>query len=169
MSTLGDLTRLFAYNRWATQRILDAADALAPEELTREIESSFPSVRATLVHAMGAEWVWLERWRGRAPTALPDGQGLDSVEALRARWEQLWREQQDFLAALPEGDVARTVSYRLMNGDPDARRLDDLMRHVVNHATYHRGQVVTMLRQLGKTPPSTDYVRWLRDVGRART
>jgi len=165
MSALEDLRRLFAYNRWATARLLDAAEELPVEDLTRDLQSSFPNVLATLVHGLGAEWVWLERWLGRSPSSFPDATGLDSVAAVRARWEALWTEQQDFLASLGEADVSRHVSYRLMNGEPDARALDDLMRHVVNHATYHRGQTVTMLRQLGRTPPSTDYIRWLREVG----
>lgn len=160
-----DLRRLFEYNRWANLRMLDAVEPLGPAELKREIPSSFPSVLATLVHALGAEWVWLQRWKGSSPTALPDTGSLDSVEAVRARWDALWDEQTVFLAGLGEGDAVRTVSYRLFNGDPDARPLDELMRHLVNHSTYHRGQLATMLRQLGRTPPSTDYVRWLREQG----
>jgi uncharacterized damage-inducible protein DinB len=102
---------------------------------------------------------------GTSPTAFPDVSALASVAAVRARWDELWSEQQAFLGSLDDGDATRPVSYRLFNGDPDTRPLGELMRHVVNHATYHRGQIVTMLRQLGKTPPSTDYIRFLREVG----
>jgi uncharacterized damage-inducible protein DinB len=162
---MNELKRLLEYNRWANLRILDAAAALAEAELRREIASSFPSVLATLVHAMGAEWIWLERWKGTSPTALPGSDGLDSVAAVRSRWDEVWAEQQAFLAGLGSGDAGRAVHYRLLSGEPDSRPLGELVRHVVNHATYHRGQLVTMLRQLGRTPPSTDYVRWLREVG----
>ena len=162
---MDDLRRLLEYNRWATLRMLAVLEQLAEAELQREILSSFPSVLATLVHAMGAEWVWLERWKGTSPTALPRAEGLDSVAAVRGRWDELWADQQAFLGGLGAGDVERPVSYRLFNGDADTRPLGELVRHVVNHATYHRGQLVTMLRQLGRTPPSTDYVRWLREVG----
>ena len=160
-----ELRRLFEYNRWANLRILAALETLTVAELEREIPSSFPSVLATLVHTMGAEWVWLERWKGTSPTTLPGSEGFDSVAAVRARWDEIWKDQQDFLAGLGAADAERAVSYRLFSGDPDTRPLGELVRHVVNHATYHRGQLVTMLRQLGKTPPSTDYVRWLREVG----
>jgi len=162
---MDELRRLFDYNRWATLRLLDALEELTAEELTRDSRSSFPSALATLVHALGAEWVWLERWKGTSPTALPDASALGSVTAVRARWQELWEDQQAFLVALDDDDATRPVSYRLFNGDSDARPLGELMRHVVNHATYHRGQLVTMLRQLGRTPPSTDYIRWLREVG----
>ena len=159
-----DLRRLLEYNRWANLRILEAVEPLTDAELQREIPSSFPSVVATLVHAFGAEWLWLERWKGTSPTALPDGSALDTVAAVRARWDDVWADQQQLLAGLGDGDATRMVDYRFLNGAADARPLGELVRHVVNHATYHRGQLVTMLRQLGRTPPSTDYVRWLRET-----
>lgn len=158
-----ELQRLFDYNRWATRRLLDAAEALPREDLGRDLKSSFPSLLATLTHMIGAEWVWLERWKGSSPTAFLDTSALDTVKAVRARWDTLWREQQGFLDGLEDGDQKRAVAYKTFKGDPDTRPLGELMRHVVNHATYHRGQVVTMLRQLGAVPPATDYVRWLRE------
>jgi uncharacterized damage-inducible protein DinB len=158
-----ELQRLFDHNRWATRRLLDAAAAVPADELRRDLKSSFPSVLDTFTHMLGAEWVWLERWNGRTPTAFLDTSALDSVRALRARWDLLWREQQGFLDGLENGDEIRDVAYKTFKGEADKRALGDLMRHVVNHATYHRGQVVTLLRQLGQTPPPTDYVRWLRE------
>jgi uncharacterized damage-inducible protein DinB len=163
MADMEELQRLFDYNRWATRRLLDAAEALPADQLRRDMKSSFPSLLDTFAHMIGAEWVWLERWRGTSPTAFPDAASLDSVRAVRGRFDTLWREQQGFLDGLEDGDERRDVAFKTFKGDPDKRQLDDLMRHVVNHATYHRGQVVTMLRQLGATPPATDYVRWLRE------
>ena len=162
---LKELRKLYAYNRWANLRMLDALEELTDAELGRDLKSSFPNLAATLVHLLDAEWVWLERWNGRSPTDFPDGSAMTSVHAVRDRWDLLWRDQQAFLEGLDERTVARPVSYRTFAGDPQSQPLPDLMRHVVNHATYHRGQLVTMLRQLGKTPPSTDYVRYLREEG----
>jgi uncharacterized damage-inducible protein DinB len=158
-----ELQRLFDYNRWATRRLLDAAEALAPDELRRDLKSSFPSLIDTLTHMIGAEWVWLQRWKGTSPSAFADTSALDSVRAVRNRFDTLWREQQGFLDGLENGDETRDVAYKTFKGEPDKRPLGDLMRHVVNHATYHRGQVVTLLRQLGAVPPATDYIRWLRE------
>jgi len=160
---MDELRRLFLYNRWANLRYLEAAEGLSDEELRRPITSSFPSLLATLVHMLGAEWIWLERWKGSSPTSFPDSGSLDSVATLRSRWDGLWGEQQAYLAGLGSDDAERVLAYRNMAGDPDERPLGDLMRHVVNHATYHRGQAATLLRQLGRTPPSTDYVRYLRE------
>lgn len=160
---MDELRKLFAYNRWASLRMLAAIEELTREELGKDLVSSFPSVASTLTHMVGAEWVWLERWKGTSPTSFPDAASLDSVDAIRARWGALWEEQDSYFEGLPHGAERRAIAYKLMNGSPDIQPLGDLARHVVNHATYHRGQLVTMLRQLGKTPPSTDYVRWLRE------
>jgi len=164
MSTMSELRRLFEYNRWATLRILDAAASLSPEELARDLKSSFPSVLATLVHGLGAERIWLTRWQGTSPTAFPDSSSLTSLGAVRDAWDAVWHDQQAYLAGLGDADVTRALHYKLFNGQEDTQPLGELLRHVVNHATYHRGQVVTMLRQLGKTPPATDYIRFVREV-----
>jgi uncharacterized damage-inducible protein DinB len=161
---MDEMRALFAYNRWASLRMLEAVGELTRQELGQDLVSSFPSVASTLTHMVGAEWVWLERWKGASPTTFPDAASLDSVDAIRARWTVIWEEQDAYFAGLPHGAERRAIAYTLMNGTPDTQALGDLARHVVNHATYHRGQLVTMLRQLGRTPPSTDYVRWLREA-----
>ena len=142
-------------------------DTLTDEELGKDLGSSFPNVADTLVHTMGAEWVWLQRWLGHSPTSFPDVASLTFVAAVRARWDVLWAEQQAFLASLDVASLRRPVAYKGFDGAPFEQPLHQLIRHVVNHATYHRGQLATMLRQLGKKPPSTDLVRVLSRVRRA--
>lgn len=159
-----ELRSLFAYNRWAALRLLDAIEGLSDEEFNRDLGSSFPSVAATLVHIMGAEWVWLQRWLGTSPTSFPDATAMTSVAAVRARWTQLWAEQQAWLDTIDEGALQGVLSYRAFDGQPFAQPLGRLALHVINHSTYHRGQVATMLRQLGRTPPSTDLVRFYREA-----
>jgi uncharacterized damage-inducible protein DinB len=162
---MNEIRRLYAFNRWANLRFLDALGALSDEELGREMHSSFPNVAATLVHLLGAEWFWLERWLGRSPGTFPDATALTSVKAVRARWDALWADQQAFLEGLDEADLARPLTYRNLAGNEFTQPLGDLLRHVVNHATYHRGQLTTLLRQLGRAAPSTDLVAFYRDGG----
>lgn len=161
---MDEIRRLYAFNRWANLRFLDALGALSDEELGREMHSSFPNVAATLVHLLGAEWIWLERWLGRSPGTFPDATELTSVQAVRERWDALWADQQAFLGSLGAADVSRPVTYRNMAGIEYTQPLGDLLRHVVNHATYHRGQLTTLLRQLGHAAPATDLVLFYRDV-----
>lgn len=161
-----ELRRLYAFNRWANLRFLDAVERLSDEELGRDMKSSFPNVAATLVHLLGAEWVWLERWLGRSPVGFPDASKLNSVAEVRVRWDALWAEQRAFLDGLSDDDARRPVTYVNLAGNEFTQPLGDLLRHVVNHATYHRGQLTTLLRQLGHDAPSTDLVLYYRDEER---
>lgn len=158
-----EMRDLYAYDRWATDRILDAAGRLSAEERSRDLGSSFPSVLATLAHIAAADWVWLERWHGRSPTGLPGGWELSNLDEVRRRWEKVLDERTAFVNGLTEEDLRREVSYRTTSGTPHRNPLAALLRHVVNHATYHRGQVVTMLRQLGAEPPATDLIVYYRE------
>jgi uncharacterized damage-inducible protein DinB len=159
-----DLTRLYAFNRWANARTLAACEALTSEQLHRDLKSSFPSVHATLAHMLSAEWIWLERWNGSSPTAWPDEGRAKSVGDLRARWADVGRGQTACIAALTEAALLAPFAYRNIKGQPFNEPLGLMMQHVVNHATYHRGQVTTMLRQLGASVTSTDFITFVRET-----
>lgn len=159
---MNEIRTLFAYNRWANVQFLDALSKLTDEEVGRDLKSSFPSALATLVHILGAEWVWLERWLGRSPTGFPDSPTLTSVAAVGARWDALWTEQKTHLDGLGDADLARPLTYHNLAGNQFTQPLGELLRHVVNHGTYHRGQLTTLLRQLGHGAPSTDLVAYYR-------
>jgi uncharacterized damage-inducible protein DinB len=160
---LNDIIELFDYSRWANRRILSAASALPAEQLGRDMGSSFPSVLATLAHILSAQWIWLERFLGRSPTRAPEGWDLSTTDALAATWAEVERVEREYLGTLTEDDLRRVIHFRTLKGDPAAGPLGQLFRHVVNHSTYHRGQVVTMLRQLGHSAPSTDLVLYYRE------
>ncbi|MGH7645699.1 MAG: DinB family protein [Gemmatimonadales bacterium] len=153
---LADLHDLYAYNRWANRQTLGAAERLTPEQFTRDCRSSFRSVRDTLAHILGAEWIWLERWQGRSPPALLAAAEFPTVAALNARWAEVEAGQQAFLTALTAEALGRRIAYVNTKGERWEYPLWQMLAHVVNHSTYHRGQVTTMLRQLGAEPVATD-------------
>ena len=138
--------------------MLECARGLSDEQFTREIVSSFPTVRDTLAHIALGEWVWLRRWKGESPTARPDWIKGPSLATIEEQFGAIQRERAELLETLRDEDLARDVHYRTFAGDPLVNRLGDLMAHLVNHGTYHRGQLTTMLRQVGATPPPTDFV-----------
>ena len=166
--THADLIFLFAYNRWANARTLSAAARLTPDQFTRDLGSSFASVRDTLVHIYGAEWIWLARWKGTSPTTAVVAADVPDVAALTARWKTVEEEQAAFIKDLADADIERMIEYANLKGDRFTNPLGRLMQHLVNHSTYHRGQVTTMLRQLGATPVSTDLVTFLRERSAGR-
>jgi len=159
-----DIAKLFAYGRWATARTLESVEALGPEELGRPVGGSFGSVQSTLAHLYGADWVWLERWNGRSPASLPAAQEAADFAALRSKWEGVLEAHRVFVESLPPARLNEPLSYVNFAGKNLTYPLGEVLVHVANHGTYHRGQIATLLRQLGKTPVSTDYLD-LRPAG----
>jgi uncharacterized damage-inducible protein DinB len=153
-----DVRDLFVYSEWANAHVLDAAARLSDEEFKRDLGNSFPSVRDTLVHLLFAEWVWLRRWRGESPRVVLDPADFPDIESVRARLAEVARERAELLAGLSDADLAPVLAYVNAKGEEWRYPLGRMMQHVVNHSTYHRGQVVTMLRQLGAHAPSTDFL-----------
>jgi uncharacterized damage-inducible protein DinB len=149
--------RLLEYDTWATTRVLDACAALSPEEWTREVISSFPSVAATLGHVAGAKWVWLQRLGGTS-LPMPEWTKTASLAELRERLAAIDRDWDAHVQRVGDDGLAGTLAYRNLAGDPYEKKLADIVTHLVNHGTYHRGQVTTQLRHLGAKAPSTDFI-----------
>jgi len=160
--SLGDLKTLYAFNAWARARMLNAVARLDEAAYRKDLGNSFGSVHGTVVHILGAEELWLKRWHGESPTALVSPDAFASFAEVRRRWDALEAELQRFLAELTEDTVLRVVRYRNTRGDAYATPSWQMMQHVVNHSTYHRGQVTTLLRQLGAKPVATDLISYYR-------
>jgi uncharacterized damage-inducible protein DinB len=159
-----DETReLFDYGSWANRLMFGAAKALTREQLEAPLASSFPSFLATLAHIVGVEWLWLRRWEGEDPRSMPAWVADPALADLEARLATVEAERAAFLT---DADLERVVSYHGLDGQAFSLPLGKLIRHVVNHSTYHRGQLTTMLRQLGQRPPGTDFTLYLRQAQR---
>jgi uncharacterized damage-inducible protein DinB len=147
---------LYRYNTWANGRVFDAVSSLSPETFTKDLGSSYPSVRDTLLHIVWGEWIWLQRWLGASPQPVFQPADFPSCNAVRARWSEVEGQQRAFLATLTRERLIAVVRYVNVKGETWEYPLWRQMCHVVNHSTYHRGQVATLLRQLGARPVSTD-------------
>lgn len=158
-----DFRMLYEYNAWANRRTLEACSALTPEQFVQDLKSSFVSVRDTLAHIYGAEWVWLERWHGRIPSGLPSAADFPDLETVRRRFAEMDRNLVDYAASLTSDDLQRVISYKSMAGSPSAQPLWQMLQHLANHGTYHRGQIAAMLRQLGAKASSTDLIGFYRE------
>jgi uncharacterized damage-inducible protein DinB len=153
---LNCIRQLYEYNGWADRRILAMASKLTNEDFIRPMGNSFSSVRDTLAHILGAEWIWLERWQGRSPKALLEAATFPKVESLESRWETVEHDQKQFIEALTPQRLAEELAYLNQGGQRYSYPLWQQMVHVVNHSSYHRGQITTMLRQLGGEAVNTD-------------
>lgn len=160
---LEDFRLLYDFNTWANNRTLDSCAALTPEQLTRDLGSSFKSVRDTLAHIYGAEWVWLERWHGRVPSGLPSAADFLDLETLRRRFADIDRNLVDYIASLTTDDLTRVLTVKSSSGATFSQPLWQMLQHLANHGSYHRGQVATMLRQLGAKATGTDLIGFYRE------
>jgi len=158
-----EMRGLYDYNAWANHRSLEAASKLTNEQFTKPMGSSFGSVRDTLAHICAAEWIWLERFQGRSPASFPDTSEFVDVGRLRAKWAEQETRLLAFVGKLTQGDLDRVLEYKTMNFGVYKNPLWQSMQHVVNHGTYHRGQVTTLLRQLGAQPILTDLMHYYRE------
>lgn len=148
----------YRYNRWANGRIFEAVSGLTREAFVKDLGGSYPSVRDTLTHIVWAEWVWLQRWRGTSPQTVFQATDFLLPDALRAGWLEVEVEQRAFLEAVTAERLLSVVQYVSLQGQTWEYPLWRQMYHLVNHSSYHRGQVTTMLRQLGARPVPTDFL-----------
>ncbi len=177
-----DIETLYAYNRWANQRMFSTLGKLSEEQFTKEIQSSFPSIRETVFHILFAEWIWLKRWKGASPrTDVPDptassaiwnalvppgtppAEELKTVAALKSFANSIDQDRQEFLRGVDDAALQATHNFSDLSGNPQSGPLAQLLQHVVNHGSYHRGQVTTLLRQVGGEPVGLDMRYFFRE------
>jgi uncharacterized damage-inducible protein DinB len=155
-----DLHRLLAYNRWANAELLDAASRLSVDDFSKDLGASFGSLRGTLAHILFGERRWLQFWIDGAFSPLANLDAYPDTAALAAAWDILDHDRAAFAASLTDERLTAPVAV-----DANSYALGDLIQHIFNHSTYHRGQVALLLRQLGHQPPATDYRLFLTEVG----
>jgi len=167
--TLQDLQTLVDYHYWARDRLLAALEPLTAEQYARDLGNSFRSIRETVTHIYAAEWAWYQRWKGESPTALLPADRFPDLAALRAEWSEQERKLRAYVNGLGDGGVSRIVEYKLLSGQAGASPVSQMVQHVVNHASYHRGQITTMLRQIGAEPAKPmDLIAYYRVHSAAR-
>ena len=150
------------YTVWANRRILDAAASLTPEELTHDFGTGDRSILGTLLHVYGGDLIWIERVYGTSLMARPyDAQA--TLAALEAAWPPVWDRWKNYVAGLTPETVNTEIPYRTFKGDDLVSPAWQIVTHVVNHGTHHRGQVAGFLRALGKTPPVLDLMHFYRE------
>jgi uncharacterized damage-inducible protein DinB len=158
-----EMRELLAFNTWANRKILGAAGALTQEQFTQQIVSSFCSVQETLQHVAAAEWAWMERVQGRSPAKMPAVPEIRDLKTLESLWSPLWSLMEDYGRGLTQERLDEVLDYKTFSfGEARSPRWQ-MLRHMVNHGTYHRGQVITMLRQLGAKSVGTDMILFYRE------
>jgi uncharacterized damage-inducible protein DinB len=154
--TVDDLRMLFEYGSWANHRLFEALGQLTPEQFTRSVAGSYGSIRNTLVHALSAEWGWLDRCGGAKRGAALTPTDYPTVGSVSERWQQVEQHMREFLSTLKDDDLSRPITFSFGDGPSHTKSLGHLLRHAANHGVHHRGQVSLLVRMLGYAPGNID-------------
>ncbi|MCC7355028.1 MAG: DinB family protein [Anaerolineae bacterium] len=159
---------LYTYNDWANQRIWRAAEALAADEFEKDLSAdfSFGSLRGTLVHIMGAEWLWLSRWQGVSPRALLKESDFPTLAAVSGHWIGIAKGLLTYAMGLTDDDLRNVVHYTNTQGKAFAYPLGQLMMHLANHSTHHRSEAATILTHFGHPPDPLDMIAFYAETRR---
>jgi uncharacterized damage-inducible protein DinB len=157
------LQQYAAYNTWANHRLTELISTLPEEIQTKEVISSFPSIHLTLLHMWNAESVWWQRLKLQENINMPvnyfKGNTNEVIQHIAVQDKMF----EDWVNNSSEMSLEHVFKYQNTKREPFKQPTYQMLMHVFNHNTYHRGQLVTMLRQLGQTKiPETDFIVWSR-------
>jgi uncharacterized damage-inducible protein DinB len=147
---LTDYRRQFDYDQWANHQVLAALQSSSADERSL----------ALLAHILSAERLWLERIKQESQSSPVWPKG--SLEICADQVEQMGRLWREYLGLRTEADLSATLSYRNSKGEMWANNVADILTHVILHSAYHRGQIASHMRGLGKTPAYTDFIHAVR-------
>ena len=157
-----DLIHMFEYDEWAINKLLEAAAQLDSDAFRKDLGASFRSVHGTLAHIYGAQRLWLTRWKGSSPATLISPEEIPTASELKKRWQELYAGLRAYILPLTTEQLHSPFGYQDTKGNRWSEPLYQQIQHLLFHSMYHRGQVVTLLRQLGQTPPQTDLIVYYR-------
>jgi len=161
--TKKSLSNFAKYNLWANTRIVSVLRDTDTGLLEKEIVSSFPSIRKTLLHICDGQLVWLNRLNGISPPSFPSESFTGNMEAVFERLLESSKALDVFIAHQPASYFKQKLEYKTFAFGEATSVASDMIHHCLNHSTFHRGQLVTMGRQIGITKfQPMDYIHFIR-------
>lgn len=160
--TIQDFQILFEFNSWANVRTEQAVESLPEEKLYIDLKNSFGSIHGTLVHLAGAEDIWLQRMNGADPGKFMKKDEYPTYTSVKTKWSEVEAGWQKYISTVKEEELARTLVFHNLKGEQVSQLVWQSLQHLVNHSSYHRGQITTMIRQSGGTPVGTDLITFYR-------
>lgn len=152
---------LLDYHYWANKRLLGALQNLTEEQYRRDLGGSFPSIQATVAHLINAEAVWMSRLTDEARQKVTP-EDLPTVAAAAERWAKMEQEYLLLLEGAGDDGFDRQIRAITSTGREYVHTVGEVLQHLVNHGTYHRGQVTNMIRQIGLVPVALDMIMYYR-------
>lgn len=157
------LTQYATYHLWANKQLFDTILKLSTEQQQQELVSSFPGIHATLLHMWDAEYIWWQRLKLQENIERPSSLRTYSTEELIQNILLQSEQWKSWVLQANEAHLNFVFAYQNTKREQFKDKVSQMLLHLFNHGTYHRGQLVTLLRQVGVTKlPSTDFIAWVR-------
>ncbi len=158
------LEQAYNYMYWANRRYVAVAEGLTGEQLHRAQGQSWGDVHSVLVHMMSSEWVWLQRWHGESPKAHLDAAAFPTLNALKQRWAEVEQQMRGFLAGQSAQALLAPIQYSNFKGESFRVPLWQMLMHVVNHETHHRGELAAMFAVMNVPHPEEEVIQYFLDL-----
>lgn len=159
------LKQYAAFNIWATQKIAEVILSLPEEKQRQEMPSSYSSLYTTLLHMWDAESIWWQRLKLQERIIVPNQVFTGTTKELVDSLHQQSKQWEDWISNASDLSIEHVFQYQTFSKEQFKQPTWQMLLHVFNHATYHRGQLVNMLRQLGvEKIPATDFIIWARSA-----
>jgi len=156
-----EIQLLYEYDIWIDRKLLEVIGLVNKEIDMKDLGSSLGGIHSTIVHILSADNIWLARWTGKT-TAPLKAVDIPTDEVFKKQWDAYHCEMNNFVRGLGQDTLDQPLPYTDVKGNTFSHPLCQKMQHKVNHSTYHRGQVVTLLRQRGEKVVSTDFIQYIR-------
>jgi uncharacterized damage-inducible protein DinB len=158
------LQHLYEYNSWANHRYLAVAETLTPEQLHRPHGHSWGDVHAVLVHMFSSEWVWFQRWNGTSPKGHLPKEDFPTLASLRTRWAEHEQTLLSFVRSQTEESLQQEITYQNFSGETFHVPLWQMLMHVINHNTHHRGELAAMFALMDVPHPEEEVIQYFLNL-----
>ncbi len=158
------LNQVYDYVYWANRRYFAVAEGMTDEQLHQMQGHSWGDVHAMLVHMMSSEWVWLQRWQGTSPKAHLNRDDFPTLATVRERWDQVEAEMRAFINRQTEDSLQAKITYSNFRGETFHVPLYQLLMHVANHDTHHRGELAGMFALMNVAHPEDEAIQYFLNL-----
>lgn len=155
---------LYEYSFWANHRYFAVAEGLSDEQLHRMQGQSWGNVQAVLVHMLSSEWVWLQRWHGVSPKGHLDQADFPTLASVRERWSKQEAELRAYISSQTEGGLQSMITYSNFSGETFTVPLWQMLMHLANHETHHRGELAAMFALMDVPHPEEEVIQYFLNL-----
>jgi uncharacterized damage-inducible protein DinB len=154
------IKQAYDYTYWANHRYFAVAEGLTEEQLHRMLGHSWGDVHGTLVHMMSSEWVWFQRWHGTTPKGHLDKADYPTLAVLKKRWAEIEAEMRAYIEAQSDESLQAPIRYTNFRGETFNVPLWEMLAHIANHETHHRGELAAMYALMDVSHPEDEMIQY---------